>query len=250
MKTLYAILSLFIAALLLASCTFRPFDNDRNTITPSDTIITEERTVSGFTGIDFRTFGQVILKQGDTESLTIKGSDNVVPVIQTTVRDGVLVIQTEENINITGMNNKNVLTFTVVFKDLASLTISGAANVEMDSLSTTKLDMTMSGAGSIEFGNLVAQSTNITVSGLGNVNVAGEVANARISISGAGPVNAPDLKIQTADVSISGLGSATLWVTDQLTGEISGGGNVSYYGEPQTNTKTTGIGNFKSLGSK
>ena len=72
----------------------------------------------------------------------------------------------------------------------------------------------------------------------------------RIDISGAGSVNAPDLKIQTANITISGLGGATLWVTDQLTGDISGAGSVSYYGTPQTNTNSSGLGKFKSLGSK
>jgi hypothetical protein len=63
-------------------------------------------------------------------------------------------------------------------------------------------------------------------------------------------VNGADLKIQTANVTISGIGGATLWVTDQLTGNISGAGNVSYYGNPQTNTNSSGIGKFESLGSK
>jgi hypothetical protein len=63
-------------------------------------------------------------------------------------------------------------------------------------------------------------------------------------------VEAPDLQIQTANVSVSGLGGATLWVTDELSGEISGAGSVSYYGDPQTNTQSSGIGGFKSLGSK
>lgn len=71
-----------------------------------------------------------------------------------------------------------------------------------------------------------------------------------INISGTGSVNAPDLKVKTASISISGLGNATLWVTDLLTGNISGGGSVSYSGEPQTNAISTGIGDLKSLGNK
>lgn len=250
MKTPSAILILFIVGLFLAGCQFRSFGEDIKLITPSDIIVTEERTVSGFTGIDFRTFGKVILIQGHTESVILKGSDNVVPVIQTTVRDGVLVIQTKEDINITGMNDKNALTFTIVVKDLTSLTISGAAEVDMDSLSTSRLDLTMSGAGSLKLSDLMAESVNITISGVGNVDVAGEATTAWINISGAGPVNAPDLQIGIADVTISGIGGATVWVNEKLTGNISGAGNVSYYGNPQTSTTTTGIGAFKSLGSK
>jgi hypothetical protein len=80
--------------------------------------------------------------------------------------------------------------------------------------------------------------------------LAGEVTKAWVNISGAGPVNTPDLKIGTADATISGIGSATVWVTDELTGNISGAENVSYFGNPQTSTTATGIGAFTSLGSK
>ena len=80
------------------------------------------------------------------------------------------------------------------------------------------------------------------MSGIGNVELAGQVARATITISGAGNVNAADLKCQTVDITIPGLGSATVWVTDQLNGDIKGGGSVSYYGDPKTNTKTSGLG--------
>lgn len=251
MKTKYILFSIVFAVLLAISCRgLAGVDLGREMITPSEVIITEERDVSDFIGIDMRAFGKVIISQGDNESVTIKGSDNIVPIIQTSDRNGVLVIQSDENINITGVNENNVLTFTIVIRDLSSLTISGAADVEMDSLSTSKLEITMSGAGQFVLDDLNADSLNVTLSGLGNVEASGDVKQAWIEIPGAGSVNAPDLKIQTADVSISGFGSATIWVTDRLTGTISGGGNVSYYGDPQTNVETTGLGQFKSQGDK
>jgi hypothetical protein len=251
MKIKYIFLPLLLATLLAISCQgISVVELNKDALKPSDVIITEDRDLSGFTGIDMRTFGKLILSQGERESVIVKGSDNIVAVIQSSVRDGILVFETDQNINITGVNEENVLTFTIVVKELSSLTISGAADVEMDSLSTPTLDVTMSGAGQFVLDQLKADSLNITLSGLGSVEGSGEVTNARIDIPGAGSVNAGDLKVQTVDVTISGLGSATLWVTDQLTGNISGGGNVSYYGDPQTDVETTGLGQFKSLGSK
>lgn len=196
------------------------------------------------------TLGKVILSQGTSESLTISGSDNLVPLIKTTVNNGTLSIQTEENINVTSFNNANMLTFTIGVKDLSSLTVSGLADVQMETLSTPNMDLTMSGAGKLQLNQLTADSLNITLSGLGSVDIAGEVAQVMINLPGAGTVNAPDLKIKTANVTISGLGNATLWVTDQLTGAISGAGNISYYGNPQVNVNKTGLGSYKSLGNK
>jgi len=241
---------MFVALLALSCQGVTSINPGGKTITPSGVIITEEREIGDFSGIDMRAFGKIILSQGERESLTIEGSDNIVDVIQTSVRGGTLVIQTKENLNITNLSEDYIMTFTIVVKDLDSLTISGAADIEMDSLSTSKLDITMSGAGQLKLDDLMADSLNITLSGVGNVDVSGGVTTAQIDIPGAGNVAAADLEIQTADVNISGFGSATVWVTDQLTGSISGGGDVSYYGDPRVDTQTSGLGQFENLGDK
>ena len=250
-KTIVFLPLMLILALTVACSRLTNFVPGGEGITPSDTIITEQRDVSGFTGIDMSTFGKVVITQGEDESLTITGSDNVVPLVQTTVSDGVLSIELEENINVLGVSNaQRVLTFTIMVTDLSSLTVSGLAEVEMESLSTSTLALDMSGAGHVQLNDLAAQNVDITVNGLGGIDVAGEAAHATVSIPGAGEVNAGDLECETADVTISGLGTATVWVTDELTGTISGAGNVRYYGNPVTDTQSTGVGQFESLGSK
>lgn len=249
MNTKSITLTILIAALLLSGCTALPLIGDR-VVTPSDVIITEDRSVSGFSAIDFSTYGTVDITQGDTESLTISGSDNIVPLIETNVRNGTLFISMQEGYNVNPITGNNKLIFTIATKDLTSLDVSGLGEIRMPSLSTSSLALDMSGAGSIKLDNLAADSLDIIVSGLGSVEVAGEVKTADIEISGAGSVNAPDLKIQSASVSVPGLGSATVWVTDQLTGNISGAGSVNYYGDPQVQTNSSGLGSFKALGSK
>jgi hypothetical protein len=142
------------------------------------------------------------------------------------------------------------LTFTITVKDLSNLTNSGAAKFTLDTLSTKSLTIDLSGAGEVVVGKLTAESVSGSISGLGGIEMTGEVSSATFDISGAGSIKASDLKIKTATITISGIGGADLWVTDRLTGEISGGGSVSYYGNPQTDTERSGIGNFKPLGAK
>lgn len=250
MKKSISVIVLVVVSLLVIGCNFAFLGRDEELIEPSDVIVTEDRPVSGFTGIDMGSFGEVIITQGDTESLTIRGSDNIVPLVKTTVQNGVLVITMENDVNITGMNSDNVLTFTIAVKDLKDLTVSGASKVTMDTLATGDMSVDMSGAGNIKLGSLTADSLNVNISGVGNVEAAGEATIATIDISGAGSFQAPDLKVQTAEVNISGIGGVEIWVTDSLTGEISGGGSVKYYGNPSLDTTTTGVGKFESMGSK
>ena len=221
-------------------------------ITPSDVIISEARAVSGFTSIDMSTIGTVVITQGNTESVKISGSDNLVPLIKTSVSNGTLLINTEGSLNIlpANINKTNQLTITIELKDLSSLEVSGLGDIQINALSTPSLSIVMSGAGRVQIKQLTTDSLDVNLSGLGTIELSGEAKQATVNISGAGSVTAPDLKIQTVNVSVPGLGSATLWVTDKLTGNISGAGSVSYYGNPQANTNSTGLGSFKSLGSK
>lgn len=254
MKTTTVLLSLFLIAALLSGCCNVGNLVQRvrgiRVITPSDVMVTETRSVSGFTALDVRSFGRIILTQGDGESLSITGSDNVVPLVKTTVSGGLLVIDMDEGINIPTLDRENVLTLDITVRDLTGLTVSGLGDIEMDALATSALAVEMSGAGRVVLGDLSAESVDISVSGLGSVEVAGRVTRQQIEISGAGGVNNADLECQTAEVSIPGLGSATIWVTSQLTGNISGGGNVRYYGSPQTHLDTSGVGKFEALGTK
>jgi hypothetical protein len=249
MKTIGRWITIALLVALLAGCSMIS-NAGVKVITPSNTLISENRDVSGFTGINFSTLGKVNIMQGDVESLNINGPDNLVPEIITTVTNGTLIIKTQPNVTINPLGAENPLTFTIVVKNLTSLNLSGLGDVQVETLTTPSLDIKVSGAGKLTQNQISTTTLNVNLSGLGGIDISGEAPTGTFDISGAGSINAPDLKLTTATVTISGLGGATLWVTDQLTGNISGTGSVSYYGSPQTNVKSSGLGSFKSLGNK
>jgi hypothetical protein len=249
MKTSFLVISILLAA-TLSSCGILNLMPNNESITPSANRITEKRDVSGFAGIDMRAFGKVTIRQGDHESLVLEGSDNLLPLVKTKVENGVLVIEIKENINVETLKKDNILSFAITVKDLNNITVSGLGEVDMEALNTKDLQLTMSGAGFISFGKLTADHIRVNVSGLGNINVSGTARLADVEISGAGEVNAADLKCQSIHADVPGLGTAVVWVTDKLTGTISGAGSVRYYGKPQTSTNTTGLGRFEALGDK
>lgn len=249
MKTKTVFLYFLVLTLLLTGCSVLS-NVGVKVITPSNNVISENRDVSGYNAIEFSTLGKVNIITGDKESLNISGPDNLVAEISSSVSNGTLVIKNKENFTVSSLSSKDVLTFTIVVKELSALTISGAGDVQVETLSTPSMDLTMSGAGNVVMNQLTTNSLKLNLSGAGGLELSGSASQATFDISGAGSVNAPDLKIQSANITISGLGSATLWVTDTLTGTISGAGSVSYYGSPTATTNSTGLGKFNSLGSK
>ena len=252
MRTRHVLLGVSVALIVVLSGCGIPiaFGGGGKAITPSDVNITETRDVSGFTSIEVRSFGKVTLTQGDSESLTVSGADNLVPLVTTTVSNGTLIIDTEPKVTIVGGLRDDLLTFDITVTDLRSLAVSGVAGITMDGLTTSALSIAMSGAGQAQLSTVSADSVDAVVSGVGSIQVSGKATGATVVISGAGDVNLGDLQCQTVDVTISGLGGATVWATDQLTGNISGAGNVKYYGTPQTNTSSSGAGSFQSEGAK
>jgi hypothetical protein len=249
MKTRTILIGIVILSIILTSCSLVGVSNTK-IIALSDVIISESRPISGFSKIEFSTLGKVNIIQGDTQSLNVSGPDNLVPEIETTVQNGILIIRSKENISVTNLNSGNMLTFTIVVKDLTNLTTSGLGDMQVDMLSTPSFSLEMSGAGHVQVNQLTAQTLDLKLSGLGAVELTGEIEQATINISGAGGVNAPDMMIHNANVTLSGVGGATLWVTDQLTGNISGVGGVNYFGNPQTNVSSSSLGSFTSLGDK
>jgi hypothetical protein len=156
----------------------------------------------------------------------------------------------KENVNFRSVNAQDVLKFEIGVKDLKDLTVSGLGAVNMDGLKGSNFNLTLSGAGDTTIDNMTEDQLGVTISGLGSATLSGTATNADVTISGAGKLTAPDLEVKTATVNIPGLGSATVWVTDTLTGAISGAGSVEYYGSPETHTSSTGLGKFQSLGAK
>jgi hypothetical protein len=249
MKNLYTLLSILLVATLLSGCGALQVNPNAKSIAPSSNIISETRKVGTFTGVDISSIGTFTIIQGEKEALVVTASDNLLPLVKTNVRDGVLFIEMDE-MNIQSLKKDNLLSFEITVTDLDSLNVSGLGTVEMTSLETTSLEVVMSGAGTVSLDEVNARDIEVKVSRLGNVILAGEADQANMDISGAGEVNADGLKCKSVYITVPGLGHATLWVTRQLTGTISGSGSVQYFGEPKTDLTVSGLGTFESLGVK
>ena len=74
-----------VLGLLLAACGTARLAGDALSLRPSGNIVTETRAENIFHSVDLRAFGEVEIVQGEPQSLTVEGSDNVVALIVTSV---------------------------------------------------------------------------------------------------------------------------------------------------------------------
>lgn len=227
--------TLMAVSLLLTGCTDGPIQK-RN------------EDVSGFNRIRIETFGEIIIEQGDQESLTIEAPRDYLRYITTEVSDNTLVISTRRGFM--GGPVRRVI-YTIAVKDLEEITLSGAGAVKAFSLDADNLTITLTGAGSIEIDSLTAKNLEINLTSAGAIVVAGEAEKQEINISGVGSYEGGDLRTDETSVLLSGAGSAVVWAEDYLDVDVSGVGSVSYYGSnPVVRQNVSGLGSVNSRGDR
>lgn len=247
MKNNFVITLLLIISLLLVGCQIN-IPNSTTTLKGSGKVITENRSVSNFKNITISGMGDMLITQGETESLTIEAEDNIVALIKTEVKDDTLTIGfTQNNIN---LRPTQPIKYTLAVKALDNLRISGAGNINIPALKTEKFVLKISGAGNVKLDKLEATDLTMILSGAGNASVSGQVTSQTIELTGVGNYGGRELSSQTANVLLSGAGNATVWAQKNLEAKISGFGSVNYYGSPEVTRKISGAGNIKNLGNQ
>ena len=182
---------------------------------------TQTRTVDGvYSALDIAGGLTVEAVVGESTSLEITGDDNIVPLIQTIVRDSRLMIELKERV-------KPVTPIKIVARlsSVSRISCAGAVTLRMDGITGEKLEFETAGAGS--------------------ATLRGQVMELSIDSAGAGDIDAAGLLAKRVSVDIAGAGNVTTHAEESLKVSITGAGNVSYSGEPKIEQTVTGFGKVK-----
>ena len=207
----------------------------------------ESRPVGAFSGIALAVPAKLEIVQGDTESLTLEGPEDVLADIETEVRsDGVLAIRKRTR----GSRSLRADDVRIVanMRRVESLAIAGLGDIHAKTVRSPKLALVVSGSGKIRLPAVDADEANVKINGSGDVRIAGRAANLASSIAGSGDLKAERLETRKAAVHIAGAGDAALWVRDSLEVKIAGAGDVRYYGDPSIEKRIAGSGSVKRMG--
>ncbi|MBB3223980.1 head GIN domain-containing protein [Pseudoduganella umbonata] len=212
----------------------------------SGKIVSQTRQPGAFRGVELTTGAHVEVVTGGDDSLTIEGDDNILPLLETVVRDGVLTIRpVKKNMQIDGRRVRIV----VRARKVDSLGVAGSGRLEANGVRADKLTLEVAGSGSLDIDGIDAKSVDVDVAGSGKVEAAGQAARADISIAGSGKADTTRLNVQHAAVSVSGSGQSLLAAHSSITANITGSGNVGYYGDAQLTKAVAGSGTVQRLGT-
>ena len=218
------VIALVFLALLLINC------NKNEVVVGSNNIITQEKQLSAYDKIEVLGSYDVIFTDGEVGKIKIKAPDNILPLIQTEVSDGLLRIDTGKS---RYRVKEPIIIYVPVDSRLKQVDIKGSADIYSEkNLETKVLNVGIYGSGDARLAVDVS-SLALEVVGAGDIRVSGRAKDLSIDISGSGDVDTSKLTAEKAAISISGAGDVSAYVTEDVDVSIAGAGDVSVKGNPK-----------------
>lgn len=216
-----------------------------NRVKGNGKIVTEKRTTASYDEINVSGFFDVVLVSGKEGDITIKAEENLLPYIKVEVKDNVLKIYNEKNINI---STKADIILTVPFEQISAVSLSGSGDVKSkNTIVASNLKAKLSGSGDLTL-DVKATDFEASLSGSGDVVVTGNADSFTSKTSGSGDVDAVNLIAKKANVTISGSGDMKLNCSESLYARVSGSGDIEYKGNPESkDTKVSGSGEISKI---
>jgi len=178
---------------------------------------TEKRDLPAFTSIETSGVFEVEVTCQKAASVEIEADDNLLSLIETEVRDGVLHVTTTRHYSATG-----AILLHISVPNLASVKSTGAGTFRISDLKNDNFEVSSMGA------------ATVMVSGQSNA--------LTISSTGAGKIDAHNLRANKANVRVTGAAAVEVNASDQLDVTVSGAGRVVYSGSPKVNKHISGAG--------
>lgn len=210
------ILFLSLMLLVLGGCKFDDFSKKSG----SGTMKLEKRDVPAFKAVDISGAYEVEILVQPQQSLEVEGDDNLLPLIKTEVKNGVLRINNEES-----FSTRQKLRVRISVPSLEGIDASGASDIVVS--------------------NVKSDDFKIDASGAGKLQISGETKTLEVDMSGAGELDAKAFRAQKVTINSNGAAQADVYASEELNADVSGAGNVNYYGNPKTiNEDRSGAGSI------
>jgi hypothetical protein len=185
---------------------------------------TEQRDVGKFDELSIQGGMDAVVTIGDQQSLTIEADDNILPIIETKVEDGKLIVQPAES-----YSSKTHVKLTITVPRLKGVAINGSGDVDVIGLNG-------------------AESFAVAINGSGDVTAKGTAQSVSVAVRGSGDVKLQDLVAKNGKVAVAGSGDVTVNATDVLDVSVAGSGDVKYMGSPKLTKSIAGSGSVRKAG--
>ena len=233
-------LSVFFFA--MSSCRF----TGGKRVTGNGNMASENRNLSGFSGIEIAGPFDVYLSQGTEYSVRIEGDQNLLEYVETEQHGDILEIGSRDGFNIRPKKSMKVY---ITAPRIEELEVAGSGSIVSQTAfsSPGRLKMTIAGSGDISLGEVDAPEIQGEIAGSGSITVKGTTRLFQAEIAGSGEIHAFNLLSETTDVEIAGSGDVEVFASKTLDVSIAGAGDVKYKGSPTVSQSKAGSGSVRKV---
>jgi Putative auto-transporter adhesin, head GIN domain len=197
----------------------------------------ESRDVPDFDAVAVGAGIRATIDIGPRKPVRIEADDDLLPIIQTTVRDGVLTVGFESHESISSAHEIRV---SIQTPELHGVMASGGAYVRAQLTRGEAAELDASGGGEVHVRGVDAQELRVAGSGGGVIEAEGRADKAKIEISGGTQVLGADLAVRNVHIHGSGGSEANLRVSGKVRGALTGGAELHVKGNATSHVSTSG----------
>lgn len=232
-------------------------------------VIKKARDVASFTAINTSDGWDLELTQDDHYAMTIEADENLVDLVQTEVRNGVLYIYSD-----TRIRQSEERTIHLTFSELNSITAGDGSDIYAEDLisaddftldlddgsdldrlvlsantltatfdngsdaqirfeSIQSIDLSAGGGSDIELRNISAASCELRLSDGSDAQLDGQTQQLTIVATGGSDIEAYGFEVVDAVLDLSGSSDAEMTITGTIDVKLSGGSDLEIRGNPQ-----------------
>ncbi len=237
-----------VASIALGVCIATALPAADAATTGSGQARSESRNVGSFQAITLRGAIDLVVRQGGSEAVSVRGDDNILPLVQTVVEgsgnERSLRIQIKPG---ESLRTKTPIVVTIDVVKLNALASAGSGSITLEALRMPALSLSISGASNAKLQQLDTDRLRIDIDGSGDIQASGRAARLDIAIAGSGDVRTRDLVAAEVSVAIAGSGNASVTAQKSLSVSIAGSGDVDYAGgASQVSKSIVGSGTLRT----
>jgi hypothetical protein len=217
-KTFYFVVITIGTAMFFTGCRDH-YNHSSEPIYGSGNIVKERRAIQECAGVLIKSTCDVILAQGDEQSIVVEADDNIIDEVFTRKENGILAVGLND-----GEYSRIKVKVYVTLRSVQKLVIDGAGNI-----SATE--------------PFYSDNLMVVINGAGNIMINGDGNYLNCTVNGAGNIQADQYASKKVDAIVNGAGNCFVNATNELTASVYGVGSIYYYGNPPSlKTFVGGVG--------
>jgi hypothetical protein len=207
----------------------------------------EKRPAVAFHGLAVDHGIEVMIEDGPAGELTVEADDNLLPLVETKVENGVLRVRltgslkTSNAIRVKAAASEltdvsaicsSTVTVPKAGGDRVRVNTHSGGRVTISELQGDEIDLSASSAGQVTAEHVDGKRLKVNVNSSGRVEAAGTVDEQDVVASSSGNYDGGKLASRVARVQANSAGTAAVHAKEEVTGAASSSGSVRYVGNP------------------